>query len=427
MDRERASRLRKTALTRAIAPGLTLGLVGALGLGMLPSDVGPSSVAAKSVVNGGVCSAFGAPAAPSSDMSVADVAEKVNPAVVTVENYQSLSDANMNGFISIDQLPQMPGMPNIGLQPGSGEMPGSQPSIGDQPDANGIGGAQQVQGDQNQLVPVGAGSGFIVDQDGHVVTNAHVVDGARELHVTLMDGTDLLADLVGRDDLIDVAVLKLELLPGTQIPGIVAFGDSSTLRPGDEVVAIGTALGEFPNSVSDGTVNALHRNFPGAYGLSTMIQHDAEIWHGNSGGPLLNLRGQVVGVNTAGIGGSDMGTDTGSADMAFAVEGNTICNAAAELVTDGSIAWPYLGIQGEATDSGQSIVDVSADGPSADAGLEAGDVITEFDGQKIDQQHTLLDLLFTHQPGDVVNVTVDRDGAVHTFKVTLGERPNITE
>jgi len=415
------------ALTRAIAPGLTLGLVGALGLGMLPSDVGPSSVAAKSVVNGGVCSAFGAPAAPSSDMSVADVAEKVNPAVVTVENYQSLSEANMNGFTSIDQLPQTPGMPNIGLQPGSGETPGSQPSIGDQPDANGIGDAQQVQGDQNQLVPVGAGSGFIVDQDGHVVTNAHVVDGARELHVTLMDGTDLLADLVGRDDLIDVAVLKLDLPTGTQIPGIVAFGDSSTLRPGDEVVAIGTALGEFPNSVSDGTVNALHRNFPGAYGLSTMIQHDAEIWHGNSGGPLLNLRGQVVGVNTAGIGGSNMGTDTGSADMAFAVEGNTICNAAAELVADGSIAWPYLGIQGEATDSGQSVVDVSADGPSADAGLEAGDVITEFDGQKIDQQHTLLDLLFTHQAGDVVDVTVDRDGAVHTFQVTLGERPNITE
>jgi len=406
---------------------MTLGLVGALGIGMLPNDVGPSSVAAKSVINGGVCAAFGAPAAPSSDMSVSDVAEKVNPAVVTVENYQSLSDANMNGFISIDHLPQMPGMPNIGLQPGSGETPGSQPSIGDQPDANGSGDDQQVQGDENQLVPVGAGSGFIVDQDGHVVTNAHVIDGARELHVTFMDGTDVPAELVGRDDLIDVAVLKLDLAASTQIPGFVAFGDSSTLRPGDEVVAIGTALGEFPNSVSDGTVNALHRNFPGAYGLSTMIQHDAEIWHGNSGGPLLNLRGQVVGVNTAGIGGSDMGTDTGSADMAFAVEGNTICNAAAELVADGSIAWPYLGIQGEATDEGQSVVDVSADGPSADAGLEAGDVITEFGGQKIDQQHTLLDLLFTHQPGDVVDVTVDRDGAVHTFQVTLGERPNITE
>ena len=109
------------------------------------------------------------------------------------------------------------------------------------------------------------------------------------------------------------------------------------------------------------------------------------------------------------------------------IDGNTICNAASELIANGSIAWPYLGIQGEQTDNGQAIADVPADGPAADAGLEAGDVITEFDGQKIDSQHTLLDLLFNHQPGDVVDVTVDRNGAVHTFQVTLGERPNITE
>jgi S1-C subfamily serine protease len=416
MDRERASRLSKTALTRALAPGLTIGLVGALGLGLLPTDFSHASVAAKSVIGSGACTAFSAPAAPASDMSVADVAEKVNPAVVTVENWQSLSDANMTGFTGIDGLPQIPGFPNV--DPGSGQVPGDQPSTGD---------SQQIQGDPNQAVPVGAGSGFIVDQDGHVITNAHVVDGARELHVTFMDGTEVPAELVGRDNLIDVAVLKLDLPSGTQVPGIVGFGDSSALRAGDEVVAIGTALGEFPNSVSEGTVNALHRSFAGAYGLSRMIQHDAEIWHGNSGGPLLNLRGEVIGVNSAGLGGSAMGTDTGAADMAFAVDGNTICNAAAELVANGSIAWPYLGIQGEQTDDGQAVADVPADGPAADAGLEAGDVITEFDGQKIDNQHTLLDLLFNHQPGDVVDVTVDRNGAVHTFQVTLGERPNITE
>ena len=123
MDRERASRLSKTALTRALAPGLTIGLVGALGLGILPSDFSLASVAAKSVIDSGVCTAFGAPAAPASDMSVADVAEKVNPAVVTVENCQSLSDANMTGFIGIDGLPQIPGLPNIGPEPGSGQAP----------------------------------------------------------------------------------------------------------------------------------------------------------------------------------------------------------------------------------------------------------------------------------------------------------------
>src|SRR3954471_2697754 len=369
MDQERASRLSKTALTRALAPGLTIGLVGALGLGILPSDFSHASVAAKSVIGSGACTAFSAPAAPASDMSVADVAEEANPAVVTVENWQSLSDANMSGFTGTDGLPEIPGFPNIGIEPGSGQMPGDQPSSS---------GDQQVQGDTNQLAPVGAGSGFIIDQDAHVVTNAHVVDGARELHVTLMDGTDVPAELVGRDNLIDVAVLKIDLPAGTQVPGILAFGDSSTLRAGDEVVAIGTALGEFPNSVSEGTVNALHRSFADAYGLSRMIQHDAEIWHGNSGGPLLNLRGQVIGVNTAGLGSGMMGADTGSADMAFAVEGNTVCRAAADLLANGKIDWPYLGIQGEATSDGQNVVEVVQDGPSAAAGIEAGDTITAF-------------------------------------------------
>ena len=122
-----------------------------------------------------------------------------------------------------------------------------------------------------------------------------------------------------------------------------------------------------------------------------------------------------------------MGADTGSADMAFAVEGNTVCRAAADLLANGKIDWPYLGIQGEATSEGQSVVEVVEDGPSAAAGIEPGDVITAFDGQEITRPNSLLDLLFGREPGDVVTVTVERDGTPQTFEVTLGERPEMAD
>ena len=118
-----------------------------------------------------------------------------------------------------------------------------------------------------------------------------------------------------------------------------------------------------------------------------------------------------------------MGTDLGSADMAFAVEGNTVCKAAAQLLESGEIAWPYMGIQGQETADGQEITEIVSDGPSADSGLEVGDVITALDTTEVGPQHSLIDLLFEHEAGDTVSVTVDRTGATQTFDVTLGERP----
>jgi S1-C subfamily serine protease len=389
-----------------------LGVAGVTGFSGV-TGFGLQSASAQSVLSGSACNAFGAPTVTTTNMSVADVAEAANPAVVTILNLQDASQAELSGFGGIESIP---GLPGIDEMPGIDEVPGDEvpeaPTAPDAPDA---------------LLPIGSGSGFIVDTDGHVVTNAHVVAGASELQAVLADGTEVGVEVLGAEPLIDVAILKLDLPEGTQVPGILSFADSSTLRPGDEVVAIGNALGAFPNTVSEGTVNGVDRGFPSDAGLSEMIQHDAEIWHGNSGGPLLNLSGQVVGVNTAGISGGSFGMDTSSADMAFAVEGNTVCSTAAKLLEDGQIIWPYMGIQGETTPDGQEVLEVVDDGPAADAGLETGDVITAFAGEELGPNSSLIDSLFTHEPGETVDVTVDRNGAVHTFQITLGERPDDTQ
>lgn len=429
MAGEKGSRLRRAAMAGVLTPGLVLGAASTVGFGFLTGGILPASVAAQSVIDGGACTAFGAQSAPTATgMSVADIAEQTNPAVVTIVNLQPIGQADLRGFGGIENFPDFPEIPGIGELPGI-EDDEALPGIEEGPDSDGAEGAQQSDdaADSDELVPVGTGSGFIADAAGHVITNAHVVAGAEELTVALQDGTEVPATLVGSEPMLDVAIIKLDLPEGTSVPGIASFGDSSALRAGDQVIAIGNALGAFPNTVSEGTVNAVDRAFPAEGGLTTWIQHDAEIWRGNSGGPLLNLQGEVVGVNTAGIGSSAMGADSGSADMAFAVEGNTVCAAASELLANGEIVWPYLGIEGEASAAGQTVVSLVEDGPSEAAGLEPGDVITGLDGEEVSRGTSLLDLLFSREPGDVVSLTVERDGATETFEVTLGERPEITE
>src|SRR5918993_863594 len=344
---QRIRRLRTVALTGAVMPGLVLG---AIGVGILPGALLPTGVAAQSVIEGGTCTAFGASeAAQSTEMSVADVAESTNPAIVTILNLQPLSEVDLDGFPGIDGIPGLPEIPGIDELPGIEGIEGSEdlPGSDEAPDADGDGGDDDQQSDDadnddqesdddeqsdeadnddqqsddaddDTLVPAGTGSGFIIDELGHVVTNAHVVAGAEELTVALADGTEVPATVVGSDDILDVAVLELDLPAGVAVPGVAAFGDSSTLRAGDQVIAIGNALGSFPNTVSEGTVNGTDRSFPSEGGLTTWIQHDAEIWQGSSGGPLLNLQGEVVGINTAGIGSGMVGVDIGSADRAFA-------------------------------------------------------------------------------------------------------------
>jgi 2-alkenal reductase len=324
--------------------------------------------------------------------SVADVAEAVNPAVVTIYTYTSQAQSQQET-----------------LQP-RGSDNGNQPS-----EPNG--------GDE---VALGAGSGWIYSADGYVVTNAHVVAGADAFTVRFHDGTEVEAELVGTDVFQDVAVLKLNLADGQEVPGVAAVGDSSAMRAGDEVVALGSPLGEFTNSVSDGIIGGLDRSLDTGegYRLGNLIQHDADISSGNSGGPLVNMQGQVVGMNVAKI-DSSMTTGASVSGLNFAIDGNTVAGIVDEIIASGeSVVYPYLGIQSQWDGEGQVVQSVEAGSPAADAGIEGGDVIVAVDGDAVSDEVPLINLLFAHRPGDVVTVSVDRGGDQVDLQVTLGERPD---
>lgn len=390
-DAHDGRRVRAAVLTGAAALGLLL-----LGAGAVAVEAGPASTAGRlfaaqetppdatdrdcpwrdeaetaTLLGFDVAARSMAQASPApavGDLSVADVAERANPAVVTVTN---LSDA-----------------------------------FGGDPTA------------------AGAGSGFIVDAEGHVVTNDHVVEGATELTVELFDGTRLPATVVGRDSVADIAVLQLDLSGGAELPATLAFGDSAAVRAGERVVAIGSSLGALTNTVSDGTVGAVERDF---YSHTDLIQHDAEIYPGNSGGPLLNLRGEVVGVNVAGLGAGQVAA-IAPARIGFALDGNAVQEVVAELIANGSIPRPFLGIIGGPSEAGHEIVEISpADGPAAEAGLEVGDVITAIDGESIGGRTSLQEVLYEREPGEAITLTVERDGAEQEIEVVLAERTAATE
>ena len=276
----------------------------------------------------------------------------------------------------------------------------------------------------------GSGTGFIIDDQGHIVTNWHVVDGGDRFSVVFADGTSRPATLVGSDQISDLAVVQVD----GDVPAVVSLGDSAALLPGQSVLAIGSPLGTFTNTVTEGIVSALGRNLPEAGYYTNLIQHDAAINPGNSGGPLFNLAGKVVGVNTLGI-----PTENGQPvqGLFFAIPSNTVKEIAAKLIAAGEVVYPYLGIEGAVAvneqiasendlpvDHGVYLQGMVAGGPSADAGLQVGDIILALDGQEITAQNTLTEVLFAHQPGETVTATVQRGNEQLDLKITLGERPN---
>lgn len=314
-------------------------------------------------------------AATSGAMTVSDIAKKVGPAVVAVTTTLQTSQ----GFF----------------------------------------GSQQAQG---------VGTGMIINEEGYILTNYHVVEGAQQVKVTLSNNKQVNAKVVNYDANYDVAVVKIT--DNVKVPAVVEIGDSDNLQVGESVVAIGNPLGtDFFGSVTTGIVSALNRKIDGdgntskqgessSSGLS-YIQTDAAINSGNSGGPLINARGQVIGINTAKI------KQSGVEGLGFAIPINAVKNKISDL----SKPVLMIGIQGREIDKtlseqynlpiGLYIQDVTEFSPAEKAGLKRGDVITKFDGQKVTTFNEVTTIKNKHKSGDQVSVTISRDGKETNLTLTL--------
>jgi putative serine protease PepD len=261
------------------------------------------------------------------------------------------------------------------------------------------------------------GSGFVIDKQGDIVTNDHVVSGETSITVTFADGTKTSAKLVGTDPSTDVAVIRVNV-PSAKLKPL-AFANSSTVQVGDGVVAIGSPFG-LAGTVTTGVVSALGRTIqaPNNYTITGAIQTDAPINHGNSGGPLLNSAGQVVGVN------SQIESDSGdSAGVGFAIPSNTVKKIAQDLIAGGTVSHAYLGVEVTGA-SNATVASVKSGSPAAGAGLQKGDVITAIDDQAVSSSDDVVSAVQNHSPGDQLTLTIRRSGATQTLKATLAAQPS---
>jgi serine protease Do len=274
-----------------------------------------------------------------------------------------------------------------------------------------------------------SGTGFFITDQGYIITNNHVVEGTKEVTIILSDGTEQKATIVGTDQYSDIAVLKTE----GNVPAAARLGNSDALKPGQSVIAIGSPLGNFKNTVTVGVVSATGRSIDtgNGYQIEDLIQTDTAINHGNSGGPLVNLAGEVIGVNTLVV------RNTGGGDVAeglgFAIPVNTVQAVAQQIIEKGYFARPYLGISFQAIDPeiaavynlpaqwGAYITRVAPDSPAGEAGLQQGDIITKIGDVALDETHSYVNALFESQPGDQITLEVVRGNKAMQVQVTLGE------
>ena len=303
-----------------------------------------------------------------------------------------------------------------------------------------------VPGFQQQETQKALGSGFVIDKAGHIVTNYHVVQGAKTIQVSFSNHDSMKARLVGADPSTDVAVLKVDAHARALTP--LTLGNSDSVRVGDSVVAIGNPFG-LDRSVTSGIVSALQREVqaPNAYPIDHVIQTDAAINHGNSGGPLLNADGEVIGVNSQIQTG---GTSDGNVGVGFAIPINTVRTAAAQLIHNGKVEHASLGIKGQAIDAnvaslfhfpvdhGVLVQSVVGGSGAAKAGLKAGtnsvvvageswliggDLIVRADGQTIASVERLRDVIAAKKPGDALKLELYRGTKKLSIDVKLGRQP----
>ena len=262
----------------------------------------------------------------------------------------------------------------------------------------------------------GTGSGFLIDDEGHILTNQHVVDNAQSVTVRFPDGDEIDARVVGADASSDVAVLELERVPDGVTP--VELGSSESLEIGDLVVAIGSPFG-LEGTVTSGIVSALHRELtaPDGFTIDGGIQTDAAINPGNSGGPLLDGQGRVIGIN------SQIRSSSGANEgIGYAVPIETAKEVAEALIAGRTIERPFLGVQLGEADNGAQVAGVTEGSPADRAGLQPGDVVTEVEGEPATADDVRR-AVAEREPGDELELTVRRDGGTETITATLGKRP----
>jgi serine protease Do len=274
-----------------------------------------------------------------------------------------------------------------------------------------------------------SGTGFFITEDGYIITNNHVVEGTEEVTIILSDGTEQTATIVGTDIYSDIAVLKTD----GNVPAVAKLGNSDVLKPGESVIAIGSPLGNFKNTVTVGVISATGRSIDtgNGYQIEDLVQTDAAINHGNSGGPLVNLAGEVIGVNTLVV------RNTNSGDVAeglgFAIPINTAQAVAGQIIEKGYFARPYMGISFQPINPsiaarynlpaewGVYITRVVENSPASQAGLQEGDIITRLGDIPIDETHSYVNALFEYKPGDRVTLEVVRENDTMQVDITLGE------
>lgn len=272
-----------------------------------------------------------------------------------------------------------------------------------------------------------SGTGVILSSDGYILTNCHVVEGAAQIEVLFTDEQTLPATLVGSDTVSDLAILHVQ----TTDLSAAQFGDSSALRVGDTVVAIGDPLGvELRGTMTNGIVSAINRDLTLSGRSMTLIQTNAALNSGNSGGPLLNCYGQVIGINTMKIG--DYMNSSGVEGLGFAIPSTTVKEIVDQLLNQGYVSGrPSFGFEGEAVSifhqvyshlpKGIYLTKIIPGSHAEDRGLAVGDILLAIDNVRVTDLNTLSSILYSHQPGDVINLIVYRDGQQYALDMTVDE------
>ncbi len=393
---------------RFVAGAASVAIASAIGFGAVTSGTAP--VMAEAVrIESQQSTGFG------------DVVERVSPAVVSVRVKAKMQPAaagpeSFFGGQGLEDLPDdhplkrffrdLPGFEN--------GQPQTRPGHPNRPE---------------RARPVSQGSGFFISEDGYLVTNNHVVEGGSEFTVVMDDGTEIDAKLVGTDPRTDLALMKVD---EEREFVYVDFADDTKVRVGDWVVAVGNPFG-LGGTVTAGIVSARGRDI-GAGPYDDFIQIDAAVNRGNSGGPAFNLNGEVVGINTAIFSPSG-----GNVGIAFAIPASVAKDVISELKEDGNVERAWLGVQIqpvtddiaeslgiEGTD-GAMVSEPQDDSPAMKAGIEAGDIIVEVDGKKVESPRELARMIGRMKPGTTAEVKVLRDGEEETIEVKLGEMPGMEQ